>query len=364
MINAHQLKTSLTKSDIILIMKRLGASNYEDREEILVFPTICHNMDEDDGSMKLYYYCDSHVFHCYTACGENFDIFDLVKKRNNMAGVEESLGQIMNRILAITGKREEFIDAPVENVIDSGLKLLIKPEKKQKVLKVFDDKVLLSLSKIYTPEWINEGISVETQKKYGILFSISRNSIVIPHYNINNELVGIRERALDEEQIRFGKYRPIEIDGQMYNHPLLENLYGLNITKNVVTKRKRIVLFEGEKSVMKMDSLFGTDLNCSAAFCGSQFSMSQFQIIVSKTGAQEIIFALDKEFETTASEKGQKQFNKLNNLCLTYAPFIKTSFIYDDDGLLDLKNSPIDKGRDVFNELYKNRKKPRRVIGV
>ena len=45
------------------------------------------------------------------------------------------------------------------------------------------------------PEWIEDGISYEIMKVYNILYSISRNKIVIPHYDAENNLIGIRGRT-------------------------------------------------------------------------------------------------------------------------------------------------------------------------
>lgn len=55
--------------------------------------------------------------------------------------------------------------------------------------------------------------------KYNILYSISQEKIVIPHYDINNNLVGIRGRALNEWEIEnVGKYMPIRIENKWYAH--------------------------------------------------------------------------------------------------------------------------------------------------
>ena len=55
--------------------------------------------------------------------------------------------------------------------------------------------------------------------KYNILYSISQEKIVIPHYDINNNLIGIRGRALNEWEIEnVGKYMPIKIENKWYAH--------------------------------------------------------------------------------------------------------------------------------------------------
>ena len=87
--------------------------------------------------------------------------------------------------------------------------------------------------KEYPVEWLEDGISKEAMDKYDIRFSIPQNKIIIPHYNVYGELVGIRGRALDPYEIEFvGKYMPVQIEGKWYAHPLSMNLYGLNYNKD------------------------------------------------------------------------------------------------------------------------------------
>ena len=65
-INFYDLKKELTTEQIIEIVLFLGADTYEDRGKHLIFPTICHNPKGHDKSMKLYYYPENSLFHCYT----------------------------------------------------------------------------------------------------------------------------------------------------------------------------------------------------------------------------------------------------------------------------------------------------------
>ena len=105
--------------------------------------------------------------------------------------------------------------------------------------------------------------------KFNIRYSISQNKIVIPHYNINGELIGIRGRALNEDEIElFGKYMPIKLEETYYSHPLSRALYGLNFNKNCMAAAGKVILFEAEKSVLLYDTYY--ENNISAAVCGSQ----------------------------------------------------------------------------------------------
>ena len=76
-----EIKNNLTPEDIIDILEtNLDVHTYIDRESYLIFPTICHNVDSADAKLKLYYYKENKLFHCYTECSESFDIFGLFKR--------------------------------------------------------------------------------------------------------------------------------------------------------------------------------------------------------------------------------------------------------------------------------------------
>lgn len=65
----------------------------------------------------------------------------------------------------------------------------------------------------------------------------------------------------------------------------------------------------------------------------------------------EIILCFDKE-ELPGEDK---YFNKLWNICQKYKNYCNFSFIYDREGLLDLKDSPTDKGEETFIKLVGKR---------
>ena len=158
----------------------------------------------------------------------------------------------------------KILAALIEGLIKSLPKLLSNGKKIAKGL--------LNVFTFYpTIEWLNDGISVESMKTYNILYSISENKIIIPHYNLNGELIGIRGRALNEEDLILGKYMPVKIENITYAHPLGYNLYGLNFVKENVKKYKTAIIAEGEKSCLQYSTMFGQDRNIVVATCGSSF---------------------------------------------------------------------------------------------
>ncbi|MBO4667120.1 MAG: hypothetical protein J5666_03215 [Bacilli bacterium] len=186
--------------------------------------------------------------------------------------------------------------------------------------------------------------------KFNIRYSISQNKIIIPHYDIDNRLIGIRGRALNEWDIEnFGKYMPVQIENTWYSHPLSMNLYGLNVNKDNIRKEKICYLAEGEKSVLLSEN-FSTP-NCTVAVCGSNFNKFALYILLNACHPQEIVICFDKE----ELDGQDKYFNKLYSIGEKYKNYCNFSFIYDRSHLLQLKDSPFDRGEEVFRKLLERR---------
>ena len=69
----------------------------------------------------------------------------------------------------------------------------------------------------YTPHevFLNDHISRETLSTFEISYWGNTNQIVIPHRDRHQNLIGIRGRYLDEEDVEnIGKYVPLNIEGK------------------------------------------------------------------------------------------------------------------------------------------------------
>lgn len=219
-------------------------------------------------------------------------------------------------------------------------------------LPIADNCVLNTLINYHAVEWLQEDISHETMDLYNIKFDLYTNSIIIPHNNIDGNLVGIRQRNLGKKQLEIGrKYVPFVClsTNQQFRHKLSMNLYGLDINKERIQQSKRAIIFEAEKSVLKMDSAFG--VNPSVSVCGSTISEYQLNLL-RQLNVEEIYVAFDKE-----EDKGEAWKKKMNKLYkrITENDF-KCFIIEDTNNLLDNQESPIDKGKEIFLELLNNAK--------
>ena len=357
MINYFDLKNELTLEDIYEILEYFNGApkkfpNY------IISRTICHS----GHSHKLYYYDNSKLFKCYTECPEDtFDIFTLIKKIYNLQNKDISYSQIyvlIHKILKhnfIHLKVKDNDEINIDYQLQNNLLNLEWNTKNEYIFKIYDENILNYIDNVYVEDWKNEGISYSTQTKFNIKFFPLTGQIIIPHYDINNNLIGIRGRYLNEfDCLEYGKYKPVSYCGQTYSHPLSLNLYGLNFNYQNIQKTKKAIIFESEKSVMMYDSWFGSENNISVACCGSSVSIHQINLLLN-LGVTEIIIGLDKQFENNYNKEFQKYLNNVCKIANKILNFCNTSIIFDNLNLLDYKDAPIDKGKDVFIKLFNNR---------
>lgn len=348
-IPIDQLLAALTDQDVIEIVESLGGTDYIERENEIIFKTICHHADEKDGSYKLYYYRNSKLFVCYTHCG-TFNLIELIKKRYELLDIpydfyRDIILKLSNRVktLSIPSSSSSFY-SPYESEYQKYQRA--KPEVN---LPAYDPAILNAYIFYPTDEWLSEGISAYAMHLYTIRYSIEENKIIIPHYDCKGKLIGIRGRALNQEDVEKGKYMPISHLGKVYKHPLSYNLYGLNLIRGNIRRLRTALVFEGEKSVLLYSTLFGQKDNIAVASCGSSIHDYQINLLIA-AGAEQIVLCYDKEGETW--EEQEQYFNKLNNLCCKYKHKARMGFLWDTQNLLKLKDSPIDRGKEIFLKLY------------
>ena len=109
-----------------------------------------------------------------------------------------------------------------------------------------------------------------------------------------------------------------------------------------------------EKSPLLYASMFGMENDITVACCGSNLLKNQVQLLLS-LGVEEIIIAFDKQFKQIGDEECKRWTRLLTNIFNKYSKYVTISFMFDKENLLDYKDSPIDKGEEVFLELFERR---------
>lgn len=366
MLKAQDLNEMLTLEDVKTILIELGAQHILDhssmpqKKEDLITNTICHHLS--DGSMKLYYYHESRKFHCYTDCGNNFNIFDLVMNNFLLKGITLKFNEVMSWICLKLGIKQSYYQKPdgFEHVkgndeLDYYDKFKKKPEPKFELVE-HSERIFYMFSQYHHPAFLEDRISHEAMTKFNIMYDYARHRIIIPHHKHDTgALIGIKTRSLNEWEIEAGfKYIPLKNDDILYSYPTLANLYGYYENKETIKRLKKIILFEAEKSVLQCESYYPNN-NFAVALCGSNLSMQQVQLILDLE-VEEVFLALDKENTDTLDEKNILYQQKLLRMGRLLAPYVRVFVIYDDDGIIELKDSPSDHGKEVLEELMNQKR--------
>lgn len=379
--NAPHIQREFTREQIIKLVLALGSDDYKEDSSAddrpIVFQTICHN-PAHCGSYKLYYYPESKQFHCYTECSCNYDIYDLIQKVKDCT-FPEAVNFVQNvlnlsAVAPVNGYSGFFQAEPTTSLtedwallakyksrinqanatqaipINQGPSHILQPEP----FKEISPNILDYYSSARIVEWEKEGISYDAVKRFGIRFSIADNEIIIPHYDAQNRLIGIRSRCLDPYAIdNGGKYRPTRLEGSDFRHPIRNNLFGLNVCLPAIQRIKKIMICESEKASLQSYTMYG-DKSFVVAVCGSHISTAQRDMILS-LGVKEVFIAMDKEYHQIGTPESDTYKEKLAYLAGMFAPYMVTYIVADTGNLLRYKDSPTDRGRKVLEQLMEQK---------
>lgn len=349
------LITKVNTSDVLRLMEHFGIPETSVRygNDCLIFPTICHNELVSNPSHKLYYYENTKRFYCYTSC-KGMSIYDFIMNTYKARGSKISYSQAYM-----------LLDSMVEDRLKHGFAVIEAPVAKrekqitenwQEQLTVYNPHVLECFTQQpkYLVPWLEEGIDFNVLVEFGVKFDMVRNRIVFPVYDHLGRLVGIKVRNFNQKDVdEHRKYMPLWHNKELYNYPKMMVAYGYYQNQKVIKKAKEVIVYEAEKSVLKHGSHFTQ--NKSVAIGGSSFS-EYHSIILKNAGVEKIVLALDNDWDDDGNrfyglEKAIKEGYKILDMGFD------VDIMYDWDGdLLGNKDAPIDRGRQVYSKLYRDRK--------
>ena len=359
--NKSEVREKLQLENIFELLQEWGGDpEYTDFG--ILSTTICHNQP-GEGGRKLYYYINTDLFRCYTDCSSTFDVFELLIKvarvqwnrefdlndavryiaiKYNLAGEEVDLGE------------DALDDWKNFNAYDRVNSIEIKDY--HATLKEYDSIILSRFNyNVRIEPWLREHIKPEIMANAKIGYYPSGAQITIPHFDKDNRFVGLRGRTLSKQDAElYGKYRPLLINKQLYNHPLGMNLYNLNNSKDNIKLSRTAIVFESEKSCLKYASFFGMENDISVACCGSSISAYQVQMLLD-AGAKEMVIAFDRQFQEIGDAEFKRLTDLLTKLNNKYKNYIDISIIFDKKMITGYKDAPIDESPDKFLKLWNER---------
>ena len=362
-LDQKTILSSIHNDEIIKLAQALGCNVWktDNKGNICLSTSLCHG---GDSPYKLVYYDDldnpdriKGRFHCYT-CGDSYDVVEWVIRAFRIQGKTVTWYKALYFIAQTTGnliaKSEEDIE--LERNVISDFKWInqfkaLKNKRSRSVpeLRGINENILDLFCYIPHEEWLNANISCQALSRFGIGYYALTDQIVIPHYSIDDRLIGLRGRWMDERDAAHGKYMPMCIEGITYNHALGNNLYGLNVVKDKIKRCHKVMIVEGEKSCLQAYSYY-EDESFVVAICGQNISKTQIKMLIDM-GVEEVILAFDRDYHDPSSFEAELCLSKMLRQAQPLTRYFRVSLLIDNQYRLPYKASPTDMGKDILNEL-------------
>ena len=281
---------------------------------------------------------DKNLFYCFS-CGIGGNIISWIMEFEKL-----SFDKAVNKVAELTGTDIKSLQQCDAMAFYHLMKKTIENSQKVKVndvRKLLSEDEFQKFSSEIPEEWIKEGISHEILERYKIKVDNYTNRIVYPIYDADGNLISFKGRT------RFEKYKELRIPKYQYYQKIgdLDFFVGMKENLQYVLEKNEVIIFEGIKSGMKLSSFS----NCNNWFASETSWLSDEQIILLiKLGIKDVVIAYDNDVT----------MKKIKDVTSKLRRFVNVFAVFDTKGILGKKEeklSPVDRGKDVWEELYKER---------
>ena len=187
--------------------------------------------------------------------------------------------------------------------------------------------------------WLQDDISLSTQRKWGIGYDVLSQRITMPIRTSTGEIMAIKGRLNGEPEEFEPKYLYI------VNGPMSQTLFGYSENYSSLYENDVIVV-ESEKSVLKLDSW---GYNNVVALGSNSLSTTQAKLLMS-LNPKSVIFMLDRDLPL---ENTKRNADLLRTFCTMKQVRIKY-WNWEDNLTLDEKSAPCDDTKEEFQYILQN----------
>lgn len=271
--------------------------------------------------------------------GDIFSLVAFLKFKSEASEVQDRFKDSINFIADLFGWKISSGKQKRKRDYTTPLKLLASKSKgfaHRVANEPIEERVLNGFKQMPDYSWYKEGISLSTQEFYQIGFDFQTHRITIPIRNEKGELVGVKGRLIKPEDV--DDYNPKY--NYIYKCNISQEWFNMYVAREEIIRKKKVYIFESEKSVMKLHS---HGILNAVAISSSDISEAQVSMIKNLGLDIDIVLCYDKDKSNKEVKKNGEQFTNRN-----------VFGIIDVNDLLGSKESPIDRGLEVWNELEKN----------
>lgn len=210
-------------------------------------------------------------------------------------------------------------------------------------VKTYPEEVLEPYGNTPNLLWLRDGISLETQCKWGVGYDVLSQRITLPIRTSTGEILAVKGRlnGIPEE------YEPKYL--YLINGPMSQALYGYFENHDSLYENDVIVV-ESEKSVLKMDSW---GYNNVVALGSNSLSATQAKLLLS-LNPKRVIFMLDKSLPL---ENTKRNADMLETFC-TMKQLDICYWNWKENITLEDKSAPCDDTKAEFEYILEHEIQP------
>ena len=202
----------------------------------------------------------------------------------------------------------------------------------------YPEEILKEYGNIPCTLWLQDGISLSTQRKWSIGYDVLSQRITMPIRTSTGEIMAIKGRLNGEPEEFEPKYLYI------INGPMSQTLFGYSENYSSLYENE-ILVVESEKSVLKLDSW---GYNNVVALGSNSLSTTQAKLIMS-LNPKCVTFLLDKSLPLENTKRNAellKTFCTMRQLPIKY-------WSWEDNITLDEKAAPCDDTKEEFEYILR-----------
>lgn len=220
-----------------------------------------------------------------------------------------------------------------------GLYDNIRKQKDDIDVQTYPEEILQKYESTPNLLWLNDGISLDTQRKWNVGYDVDSQRITFPIRTPTGEIMAIKGRA----NFELSEFEPKYL--YLRNGPMSQTLFGFSENFESLYEGD-ILIFESEKSVLKLDSW---GYNNAVALGSNSLSTTQAKLLMS-LNPKSITFMLDNNLPL---ENTKRNLEVLQAFCKMRTLDIKFwNWEYNFD--LDEKMAPCDSSKEEFIYILEN----------